>query len=104
MVHFDTDPLLGKRMLVGIGAQKSGTTWLQKQISRDTRVCMPIKELHYFDTFYRSNLFGHWPDVIIERVRALANRHAREIDLPHLNELALRVDHAKLMLDRDYYM
>ncbi|MBC9866958.1 MAG: hypothetical protein F7O42_03600 [Opitutae bacterium] len=35
---------------IGIGTQKTGTTWLYAQLSRHQSVWMPpIKELHYFD-------------------------------------------------------
>lgn len=37
---------------VGIGAQKSGTTWLYDQLINHPEVCLPeLKEVHYFDMF-----------------------------------------------------
>ncbi len=35
---------------IGIGAQKSGTSWLYKQFEKSSQIDLPpIKELHYFD-------------------------------------------------------
>ena len=53
-----TDPLASKRMIIGIGAQKAGTSWLHRQLARHPHVFMsPIKELHYFDAFFASGVF-----------------------------------------------
>lgn len=35
-----------------IGATKSATTWLQRSLQTDRRVCMPGPELHYFSRHY----------------------------------------------------
>jgi hypothetical protein len=38
------------KLLVGIGAQKAGTSWLADYLGLHEEVCMsPIKELHFFD-------------------------------------------------------
>ncbi|MDJ0719358.1 MAG: sulfotransferase [Prochloraceae cyanobacterium] len=40
---------------IGIGAMRSGTTWLTTQLRHHPEIWMPpIKELHYFDSFERS--------------------------------------------------
>lgn len=45
--------LNNKIMFVGIGAQKTGTTWLADYLSNHNQVCFsPIKELHFFNTKY----------------------------------------------------
>jgi hypothetical protein len=47
---------------LGIGAQKSGTTWLHDNLARHPQVWLPpVKEIHYFDrpdVSLRSRLFG----------------------------------------------
>jgi hypothetical protein len=43
--------------MVGVGAQKAGTTWLFDYLGRHPDVAMsPIKELHYFDQIFRPEL------------------------------------------------
>ena len=45
-----------------IGAQKSGTSWLHSNLRRHPQVWMPeIKELHYFDHIYSSQV-REWSD------------------------------------------
>lgn len=43
---------------IGIGAQKSGTTWLHRNLQAHPQIHMPRKEIHYFDQKIneRSNL------------------------------------------------
>jgi hypothetical protein len=54
--------LEGCKFLVGVGAQRSGTTWLFHYLGRHPDVAMsPIKELHYFDQIFRPDLCGMWP-------------------------------------------
>jgi hypothetical protein len=46
---------------LGIGAAKSGTSWLSEYLRRHPDVAMsPIKELHYFDARFCPELSGHW--------------------------------------------
>lgn len=53
--------LAGRVFLVGVGAQKAGTTWLYQYLGRHPDVAMsPIKELHYFDQRFRPDLCGMW--------------------------------------------
>lgn len=41
---------MAKTLLISIGAQKAGTTWLADYMrSRDDVHCPPVKEVHYFD-------------------------------------------------------
>jgi hypothetical protein len=45
---------------LGIGTQRSGTTWLYRHLSMHPEIWMPpIKEIHYFDRLYSSNRFGN---------------------------------------------
>jgi hypothetical protein len=53
--------LAGKTFVVGIGAQKAGTTWLHAYLLAHPEVAIPpIKELHYWDQLYRPDLCGDW--------------------------------------------
>lgn len=57
---------------VGIGAPRSGTTWLANYFLNHPQVCFsPIKELHYFDAVYRSDLCGYFNKDFISRQKAL---------------------------------
>ncbi|MGD0191536.1 MAG: sulfotransferase [Rhizomicrobium sp.] len=48
-----------KTFVLGVGAQKSGTTWLHDYLSQRGDVFMPRrKELHYFDAKYRPDITG----------------------------------------------
>lgn len=58
--------------ILGLGAQKSGTTWLYEYLDSRSDVYMhPIKEVHYFDGLYESE---KWPNVV-------KNRRQKEADL-----------------------
>jgi hypothetical protein len=48
---------MSPQFFVGIGAQRTGTTWLANYFSNHPQVFFsPIKELHFFDSIYRSDL------------------------------------------------
>jgi hypothetical protein len=64
--------LTGKIFVVGIGAQKSGTSWLYHYLAGHPQISMsPIKELHYWDERYRPDLCGFWTDRFAERFQKL---------------------------------
>lgn len=37
------------RLIIGLGAQKAGTTWLARRIAAHPQVHAPVKEIHYWD-------------------------------------------------------
>ncbi|GAA5071865.1 sulfotransferase [Roseibacterium beibuensis] len=45
----DTAFDFGRTLLIGIGAQKAGTTWLARKLAAHPEVHAPIKEVHYWD-------------------------------------------------------
>ena len=50
---------MSAQYFVGIGAQRTGTTWLANYFTQHPQVCFSaIKELHYFDAIYRPDLCG----------------------------------------------
>jgi len=62
-------PLDDKTFVLGIGAQKAGTSWLFRYLeSRPDFYMSPIKELHWFDTKYRDDLRPHFNARFIERL------------------------------------
>jgi hypothetical protein len=63
------DPLHGKTLFVGIGAQKAGTTWLHVQLAKRPDVYLPSgKELHYFDVVHRPDLCARFAEGLEERL------------------------------------
>lgn len=66
-----------------VGAQKAGTGWLYEQLRSHPDFWMPpVKELHYFDRFWRS------PRVSAEEKQRTARRNARdERDETFLSEM-----------------
>lgn len=66
--------LAGKTLVLGIGAQKAGTSWLYRFLHAHPAVFMAsIKELHYFDQLFRPDLcsyFGrHFQERLTQRLR-----------------------------------
>jgi len=65
-------PLDGKTFLLGVGAQKSGTTWLYDYLKAHSACAVPRhKELHVFDAAFRPNLFRTFAD---DRVKELLDQ------------------------------
>ncbi len=52
--------LTGKTFILGVGAQRAGTTWLSYYLRQRRDVFIsPIKELHFFDQKFRPDLCGN---------------------------------------------
>ncbi|WP_127104071.1 sulfotransferase family protein [Pararhodobacter zhoushanensis] len=63
----------GVSLLMGVGAQKSGTTWLHQTLSRHPNCrAFPIKEVHYFDTVTNLTRAGYV--LMFKRLKALSAR------------------------------
>jgi hypothetical protein len=78
---------------VGIGAQKSGTTWLYRNLRDHPQIWMPKKEVHYFDqkindTSFklRDRLLGGRPEdqAWRQQVKHWTGVHLRKFSLPGL--------------------
>jgi hypothetical protein len=51
--------LEGRTFLLGVGAQKAGTSWLYRYLKSHPEIFMsPIKEMHFFGTRYKAK---GWP-------------------------------------------
>ncbi len=56
-----------RTFILGIGAQKCGTSWLAHYLRNHPSVAMSApKELHYFDTKWRPDIAGPAPDFVRE--------------------------------------
>ncbi len=65
-----------QRYVIGIGAQKAGTTWLGDYFSRHPEVLMsPIKELHFFDVKYRPDLCRGFDGRFLNAFKTLEIEH-----------------------------
>lgn len=67
------DPLADKRLLIGLGAQKSGTTWVSDYLHSHPDVFMsPLKELHYFDLKYVPEIRAIQEGYFLHRMKKMA--------------------------------
>ena len=66
--------LKGKTLVIGIGAQKAGTTWLYRYLRTHPQVGMsPIKELHYWDERFRPDLCGHSSEALRRKLATISD-------------------------------
>jgi hypothetical protein len=62
-------------LIVGIGAQRAGSSWLHDYLSKHPQVAAsPIKELHFFDAEYRPDLFPRGHNRFARRLRKIQRR------------------------------
>src|SRR4051812_8296065 len=61
--------LRGKTLILGVGAPKSGTSWLHSYLKGDARVAVsPIKELHFFDDWLGTGRQQRWKRRFVQRL------------------------------------
>lgn len=61
--------------ILGVGAQKCGTTWLANYFVKHPQVFFsPYKELHVFDAMFATELSGYSPETLFDELRLLLNR------------------------------
>jgi hypothetical protein len=94
----------GCRFMIGVGAQKAGTTWLFEYLGRHPDMAMsPIKELHYFDQIFRPDLCGIWVGESNKRasqhIQALAAGQSASI-----SELQYLIDRVRMNSEPDSYL
>jgi len=64
-----------KIYLCGIGAQKSGTTFVANYLSKHPDFCMsPLKELHYFNTQYKKNYKGSFEKKLLSDINMMIEK------------------------------
>jgi hypothetical protein len=62
-------------LCIGIGAQRSGTSWLGTYFKRHPSIYMsPIKELHYFDSRWTPELTGRYDEQFLARLQKLLKK------------------------------
>lgn len=65
----------GKTFILGIGAQRCGTTWLHDYLSASTEVIgCPIKEMHFFDVHLGAVNRDNWLTRMREQQKRLAQQ------------------------------
>ena len=95
------DPLTSKRMVVVIGAQKAGTSWLYDQLKRsDEAFFSPLKELHYFDAFHGAGMFTKFSREMEKRLQRLVGSGGGAD--PEL--VACLEDRVRMTADMDSYL
>ncbi|MBD3625455.1 MAG: sulfotransferase [Rhodobacteraceae bacterium] len=67
--------LEGRIFMLGVGAQKAGTSWLYNYLSDHPQVALPIaKELHFFDARSMPKHFGNFDRRALKALSVIAER------------------------------
>ncbi len=92
--------LLDKTLFIGIGAQKTGTTWIADYLSGHNEVYFsPIKELHYFNAKFLNKSFDN---IFVKKLhRAVEGINGRNNKLKIQNAL-LYLERLDMDKDEDY--
>lgn len=110
-LHQDNDGgekhrLEGKLFLVGLGAQKAGSTWMARYLATHPQVYVPrLKELHYFDAVYMPRLCGHVPGRLIRMAKGVAGDVISEsgrMSRKKFDRLTAIIDRLQMTFDRKY--
>jgi len=68
-------PLKGKTLILGVGAQRCGTTWLHDYLSGHPQIfASPIKEMHFFDAHLGVQDKEKWTSKFDGRLQRFARR------------------------------
>ena len=88
-----------QRYIIGIGAQKAGTTWLADYFSHHPEIFMsPIKELHFFDVKYRPDLCKGFEARMKRDFKALRDNKP---DLNKAKRIRLNALHGRVRMNGD---
>lgn len=94
----------GRIFVIGVGAQKAGTTWLYDYLGRHPQIAMsPIKELHYFDAVHRPDIGAAWSEDFRRELRQLLHRIASGQTAPLL-QLHSLIDRVRMDSDAWAYL
>ena len=84
------------QFIVGIGAQRAGTSWLADTLAGHPQVAFsPIKELHFFDSVYRPDLCAGFLPLLQQQLADLGgglSRPPSAAQLERLRCLTLRLE------------
>jgi hypothetical protein len=96
----------GKLFLVGLGAQKAGSTWMARYLRSHPDVYVPpLKEIHYFDAVYLRRLNGHITKRFVRMAEKIANEMAIDsARVSHKDKEKYRAltDRIKMTRENDY--
>lgn len=83
--------------LLGMGAQKCGTSWLAKQLKHHPDFLIsPIKELHYWDRRFHPDFFR--PQNLSDKIKKLANNDVKRLETDPILERFLMERHEAFYL------
>ena len=106
VVKSGSSSLNDKTFLVGLGAQKAGSTWLARYFGLHPQVYVPrLKELHYFDVVYAPDLRGYANDRMIRLAKEISDTLMSEQGRPHpkkLEKLIAVIDRLQMTADKSY--
>lgn len=90
--------------LLGVGAQRCGTTWLHTYLAGHPSVFMsPFKELHVFDAMFAPELSGYTREKRFNELRGLLGRMLRG-ERVGKHELTYEIERYDLSLGDDAYL
>lgn len=90
--------------LLGVGAQRCGTTWLHSYLAKHPAVFMsPFKELHVFDAMFAPQTSGYTREKRFGELRGLLGRILRGETVAG-NELMLALESYDLSLGENTYL
>lgn len=92
----------GKTLVLGVGAQKAGTTWIHDYLRSSEQVCCsPIKELHFFDAWFAPQLCRSFDHRFYRELIEAARGGSKAVNRWELLNLTDRV---RMSYDRDSYV
>ena len=90
--------------LLGVGAQRCGTTWLHGYLARHPAVFMsPFKELHVFDAIYAPETSGYTREKRFDELRGFLARIVRGEPV-NRNDLLIAIERYDLALGENTYL
>ena len=69
-----------RALILGIGAQRAGSTWLFDYLVRHPQVfTSPVKELHFFDAYFLPQMRAKWQERVATQIQRLERRARRGV-------------------------
>ena len=89
-----------KMLFVGLGAQKTGTTWMADYLDSHPQVYVsPVKELHYFSAKYLGKYFDN---IFIKKIKRLSRSLEGPEEREKLEKLSLYLERLAMRSNGDY--
>jgi len=99
------DNLRGKTYVLGVGAQKSATTWLFKYLSQSDQVATsPIKEMHFFSSKVKPHIRRKIEKKYVNKIVRLAGKNAEGKPLSRDGYFQAVIDRLQMCYDDDAYL